>query len=529
MKNVFQNKLVPIFTLLLTLALILVGCQQSQPAAQSPAGDPEKSAEPLIIRLAGTDTGVPNPFKHYTRGPGMSKMQILYDSLLERDEKGDIPWLAKSWDTNADKTVYTFHLQENAVWHDGKPLTAEDVAFTFEYYRSHPPVSNDLVAGGQYLIKASRVIDAHTVEVTLNNFENTFLSKIGFTRILPKHIWEKVDDPTTYEGEGATVGSGPYRLESYDAAQGAYRYVAFEKYWGLKPAASAIEWVPASDSVLAFESGDIDLINATADVLPRYAGDTQYTVRKKPSYHSYRLMMNLKTRPELQDVNLRKALAYAINRQELVDKVDRGSATISSMGYVPQESSWYNPNIEQYAFDIEKAKSLLNGKTYSFKLLTGNTGPEIKVAELIKLSLAQAGIEVTVKSVDSKVRDNAVKSGSYELLVINSGGMGGDPDYLRNIYGVSSSTGALNQQNIPGYQNDEVNRLLQAQAVETDSAKRKEMINTLQKLIADDVPMIMLQSVQDNFVYRPAKYDGWMFRYDHNKTDHNKLSYLVRN
>lgn len=502
---------------LILLMLGIAGCskQISQPETE------KSETKDLVLHLAGGDNGLPNPFRHTPRGPGMAKMQLLYDSLLEKDENGIIPWLAKSWDINEDGTVYTFHLQENACWHDGEPLTAEDVAFTFTYEKEHPPVVNDLLVGEEYMVTQTNVIDDHTVEVTLNHFDNTFLEKIGSVRILPKHIWEQVSDPASYDGEDAVIGSGPYQLESYDAGQGAYRYTAFEDYWGLKSAAKAIEWIPVSDQVLAFENEEIDLINATADLLPKYQSDSNNTVKTSPSFHSYRLMMNMEAVPELQDRNLRKALAYGIDRQELVDKVARGSASISSMGYVPTYSKWYNKEIEQYDYNQDKARELLGGKTYQFVLLTDNSQSGIKAAELIKLSLEKIGVEVTVESVESKTRDNAIKTGEYELLLVNYGGLGGDPDYLRSYFGKDSGT-------IPGWSNDEIYALIEKQAVEPDEEKRKEIVDKLQGEIADEVPMIMLFGMKDNFVYRSNYYNGWMFRYDHSKCDHNKLSYLIR-
>lgn len=483
--------------------------------------DPETNAEPLVLRLSGGDTGLPNPFKHVPRGPGMSKMQILYDTLLEKDENGDIPWLASSWDISDNGLTYTFRMQENALWHDGTPLTAEDAAFTLSYYKDHPPVSNDLLVGGEYIVTEAKAPDTYTLEVTFDRFDRTYLTKIGGVRILPKHIWETVSDPAAYTGEGAAVGSGPYKLESYDAQQGAYRYVAFDQYWGLKPAAAAIEWIPVSDSILAFENKEINLINAPADVLPNYQNNREYTVKTAHSYHSYRLMMNMEAVEELRDVNLRKALAYGIDRQALVDKAARGSAAVSSQGYVLPVSPWYNGNIEQYGYDPDKARKLLNGKTYSFTLLTDNSSDGMKVAELIKLSLSEIGVEVTVESAETKTRDNAIKTGEYELLLVNSGGMGGDPDYLRTVYGEGSTT-------IKGWSNAEISALANAQASERDESARKEMIFDLQKLIADEIPMIMLHGALDNFVFRTETYNGWMFRYDHSKVDHNKLSYLIR-
>lgn len=517
----------------LTLLLGLTACgtlsPSSDPPASAPSSAPQQTSssgknsavKPITLRLEGGNVGTPNPFRHTTRGPGIARMQILYDSLLEKDETGDIPWLASSWDVSDGGTVYTFHLVENAFWHDGKPLTAEDVAFTFTYYKKHPPVSNSLMADGSYIVQSAQALDAHTVKVTLTHFDNTLLSSLGSARILPKHIWEKVDDPETYDGEGATVGSGPYMLDSYDPEQGTYRYAAFPDYWGPTPAAEAIEWVPVSDATLAFDNGKIDLINAPADLLSRYKNDSQYTVKTVPSMHSYRLMMNLEKVPALAGVNVRQAMAYAIDRQKLVDTVARGSATVSSMGYVPAESSWYNPAVEQYAHSTDKALSLLGGKTYSFALLTDNSGDSTKTAELIKLDLAKIGITVTVKSVESKTRDNAVKTGEYELLLINSGGMGGDPDYLADVYGANAGT-------LKGWTNETVFSLLNKQASEQDAAARKDMIWEAQKIISQEVPMLMLYGAVDNFVFRQDKYDGWMCCYDHNKVDHNKLSYLIR-
>lgn len=508
------------FATFLTLVLMLglAGCNRK---TKSPSSSTPDTSKPVTLRLAGGDTGLPNPFKHAPRGPGMSKMQILYDTLLEKDEKGNIPWLAKSWDVSEDGKTYTFHMEENALWHDGEPLTAEDVAFTIAYYKAHPPIVNDLLVGGKYIVTEAKALDTYTLEVSFDNFDHSNLVKIGGVRILPKHIWEHIDNPTAFNGEGVTVGSGPYKLDTYNAQLGAYRYVAFDQYWGLTPAAQAIEWVPVSDSVLAFENGEIDLINAPADLLPNYLNNENYAVKNAHSFHSYRLMMNMEAVPALQNVNVRQSLVYGINRQELVDKVARGSAMISSQGYVLPVSSWYNENVEKYDYNTDKARDLLAGKTYTFKLLTDNSADGMKVAELIKLSLANIGVVVTVESVESKTRDNAVNTGEYELLLINSGSMGGDPDYLSSIYGEGAKT-------IKGWQNGEIAALIKQQATEQDEAKRKALIFEIQEKIANEVPMIMLHGALDNFVFRPAVYDGWMFRYDHSKCDHNKLSYLIR-
>ncbi|WHH58697.1 ABC transporter substrate-binding protein [Petroclostridium sp. X23] len=255
------KKIMMVLSVVLCLILGIAGCSSGDNANKSEEigkteQNTESAKEDIVIRLAGGDTGLPNPFKHYARGPGISKMQLLYDSLIEKDERSTIPWLAESWETGADGTTYTFKLQSNVLWHDGQKMTAEDVKFTFEYYKDHPPVSNELMINGKYIIQSVEVLDEQTVRLTVDAPNATYFAKIGFARILPKHIWEKVDDPVKFVGEGRTIGCGPYVMEEYNPQQGIYRFKAFDKYWGPKQKVAAIEWVPVSDPVLAFENGE---------------------------------------------------------------------------------------------------------------------------------------------------------------------------------------------------------------------------------------------------------------------------------
>jgi peptide/nickel transport system substrate-binding protein len=523
--------------LYLTLSSLIVGCSQSTSnsignvAEAIPSGNvTTESAEstPTVIRLEGSDTGLPNPFKHLTRGPGISKMQILYDSLLEIDADGYIPWLAESYSVDSTGKVFSFKLVENALWHDGTPLTVEDVLFTFEYYQMHTPVVDNLNIDGAYIVESTVQTGTFTFDITVTKVDNTNLSRLGGVRILPKHIWENVDEPIAYDAADATVGSGTYYMTHYDPVKGEYRYEAFESYWGPAPAVDAIEWRPVSDSVLAFENGEIDLINVSADLLSRYENDDTYVVQQLPSYHAYRLMMNMEKVDALKSISVRRAMAYGIDREALVEKIARGAAAVSSMGYVPETSSWYNPDIAVYHYDETAAASLLDGQTYRFRLLTGNTASEIKMAELIKLDLDRIGITIEIESVESKTRDEAIKTGDYELLLVNSGGMGGDPDYLRSIYGnASANTAALNAATLKGYYNETVTQLAVEQASTLDASQRMTMIREMQSLISADVPMILLYTSQDNFVYRSADYNGWYARFDHSKLDHNKLSYVM--
>ena len=114
------------------------------PASVLAADKPSYEVETLKLE-GGTDWGTPNPFLHQSRGPGQAKAALVYGSLLEKDENGDIGWLAENW--TVEDNVFTFTLYDGLTFHDGDDLTTEDVAFSLDYYKEFPPVSNSLGTG----------------------------------------------------------------------------------------------------------------------------------------------------------------------------------------------------------------------------------------------------------------------------------------------------------------------------------------------------------------------------------------------
>ncbi len=474
-----------------------------------------------VLHLAGGNVGVLNPFQHMNRGPGIFRTFLVFDSLLEKDETGLIPWLAESYSISDDGKTYTFNLLDNVYWHDGEKLSANDVKFTIEYYKEHTPVYNQLMMNGEFIVSSVNVIDEYTVQITTKDAGVSYLEHLGYFTIIPEHIWKDVEDPRSYDGENKCVGSGPFIVDSYNPTEGTYRLVANDNFWGYKPAIDAIEWIPVSDTTLAFNNGEIDLTTVSPDLVSRYENDDEFTITKQPALHCYRLMMNQNSREEFKDVNLRKAIAYAIDVENLVQKINRGVAFVSSQGYIPNNSIYYNDEVTKYPYDKEKALELLDGKEYSFTLLTDNSPASTKLCELIKLQLEEVNIHVKLQAIDSVTRDNNIVTGNYEMVVVFYGGMGGDPDYLRNVYSSSSNY-------IKGWSNQEIDTLLEKQAIEFDENIRKEQLNKIQKLISEEVPMYLMQGAYWTFVYRNSVYDNWTNRYDHNYLSHVKLSYLER-
>ena len=521
-------KIVLLLFILATVILHMTGCG-SKTAQDAVGRKGVQEASNLVIRLEGGDWGFPSPFAHYSRGPGASKMRLIYDSLLEKGEDGLIPWLAKSWSVSTDGKEYTFVLNSGVKWHDGKILTAEDVKFSFEYFLEHPPVSNTLLIDGKPFIEMIEVLNENQVKIVVNEPNATVLDRLGIVRIIPKHIWESIDDPKKMMDIDKLVGCGPYVLTHYSQEQGAYRFQAFQDYWGPKPLVDTLEFVPVSDPILAFEKGEIDLINVPQDLMERYLNHSEYKILKSPAFWGYKLLFNMQKKPELADVNVRKAIAHATNIDELIEKVARGAAVPASPGYLPIDHIWYNPDVSTYEFDIEKAKELLNNKTLNLTLLIADAQEEARIAELMKINLAKAGINLKVQSADMKTRDSMVKELNYELALIGHGGWGQDADILRENYGTSVARDNSPASNIiPGYSNPKINDLCQRQLRELDVERRKTIIMELQKLISDEIPILPLYNTVEYTVYRPEKYDGWVHVFDHHEVTHNKISYLER-
>lgn len=490
----------------------------------------ESSYEVDTLKLeGGTDWGTPNPFLHQSRGPGQAKAALVYGSLLEKDENGDIGWLAKDW--TVEENVFTFTLYDDLTFHDGDDLTTEDVAFSLDYYKEFPPVSNSLGTGDDYLVQDYEIIDDQTIAITAEEVSADTLSSLGSFKIIPKHIWENVEDPYTYTGDGYLVGSGAYMCTSYDAASGSYEFTAFDNFVPMKPAAERILFVPVSDSLLAFENGEIDITSMPVDLMDRYKNDESIGLVEKANDMGYKMLINFEKCPDFLDKELRVALYHALNRQNIVDSVFRGAGSVGSAGYVPEGGLYYNNECTVYEYDPAAAKTAFDGKEIKVTLLASDSGNDVSIAELIKIDLEAAGIEVEVISYESSTRDEMINSGNYEFALVGNGGWGNNPpNYMRTIFSdISKNKGGNPHSMGPiGYSNEEITQLCEAQADETDFHTRLQMFKDIQKLVSDEIPLIVIANQSSYSMYRKDYYDGWMKTYAYQQAEQNRLSFMSR-
>ncbi len=477
------------------------------------------------IRIAdGTgDWGYPNPFAHYPRGPGYVRMSWVFDTLIWKDRKGSIPALAESWNYDPQSQTFTFHLNPRAKWHDGKPVTADDVVFTIGYYKKHPYrfIKTDSIG-----VAAKK--DAHTVQIKLAKPYAPFLSDIGGTMpILPKHIWETVANPETTRDPKAFVGSGPYLFRDFDKTRGTYLFEAFADYYGGRPKVERLIYVRSGKPMISLTTGEADLANIQPEMERSLAEKGMKVISDERGWVK-KLLINHRKAP-LNDKRLRQALAYLINQKEIIAQGHRGFATPASYGLLSVDHAMYNPDTPTYAPNPQKASVLLESlgfkkggdgffmkdeKKLSLSLLASNiTAAGESVAdrdgEIIKRQLEKGGIAVELVNLEQTTTDDRIKKWDFDLAVSGHGAMTGDPvilnEMISSAWGGSSVTSARYDEDV------ELNRLLEKSLAEMDQTKREKIVYQIQTRYAEDLPAIPLYYPEGKAAYNPRRGIDWFY------------------
>jgi peptide/nickel transport system substrate-binding protein len=477
------------------------------------------------IRIAdGTgDWGYPNPFGHYPRGPGYVRMSWVFDTLIWKDRKGFIPALAESWSYDPASMTFTFKLNPRAKWHDGKPVTADDVAFTMAYYQKHP--YRFVKTTGIGAVTAG---DAHTVMIKLAKPYAPFLSDIGGTMpILPKHVWEPVKNPETYHDPQAFVGSGPYRFRDFDKTRGTYLFESFADYYGGRPKVERLIYIRSGKPLISLITGEADLANIQPEMGKALAEKGMKIISDERGWLK-KLLINHHKAP-LNDKRFRQALAFLINQREIIDQGHRGFASPASYGLLSVDHAMYNPAVPSYAPNAQKASALLealgfkkggdgfftkDGKKLALSLLASNiTAAGESVAdrdgEIIKRQLEKGGIAVDLVAMEQATTDARITKWDFDLVVTGHGAMTGDPVILNETISSASGGGSVISAR---YDEDvELNRLLEKSLVEMDQAKREKIVHQIQQRYAEDLPAIPLYYPEGKAAYNPGRGVDWFY------------------
>jgi peptide/nickel transport system substrate-binding protein len=479
----------------LVALVLLVACAPAAPTGLAPGPTGSGTG---VVRIAWDDVGLPNPFRVSAAGPGGAVLlSLIYDTLTWKDDNGIMPWLAATWDTSPDGRDLTFTLAHNVRWQDGQPLTADDVAFSFDTYAQHPFrwMPTDMVEN-------TTALAPDTVRVHLRAPYPPFVEEVaGSVPIIPRHIWEHVDDPLKYAGPDATIGSGPYRLAEYRSADGAYRLVANPDYFKGRPSVAEIQQInaPTATRVQSVLQGQIDLaLSVDASVLDLLPADGRIKVLETAPLSLVRLVLNTE-QPPLDRVEVRQALMDALDRSAVARSVTHGAPVLGSAGIVPPETPWFAPKIQQYAYDPAAARQLLGGQPLTLDLLAN---PEYREPELLQPMLAAVGITLRTQRIDAKSKADRLRNKQFQMAELQHIGIGGDPDYLRRWY-----TGQEANESLQGdiLHDPAFDALAQQQATTLDPSARRALIGQMQAILANDLPSIPLFYRRFYWVYDSTK------------------------
>lgn len=476
--------------LLILLPLALVCCVSV--IFYGGCGQTSESTSYTIADSTG-DWGYPSPYTHYSRGPGYVRMSLIFETIVWKDDSGFVPALAKDWEYIEAENAYVFELHDDVTWHDGTNFTAEDVVFTFEYTKQHPYEWVD-----SSLVESAEAIDEYTVKLYLSQLYAPFLQDVAGTQpIIPKHIWQNVTEPEKFTDAQAVIGTGPYTLADYSQEHGTYLYKAYEGYYLSKPAVDELKFVKISAAMIpsALEQGVVNAGDVPPEIISEL-GEAGLTIITAPYAWNAKLMINHQKEP-LSSKQFRQALAYAIDREALVEITQMGHALAGSPGMIPPTSDWYYPDTPQYEYDPARAKQLLEGLNYTLENgYFTKDGEELKleliaaadfkeVGQFVKDQLEAVGIKIEFSTLEAKTVDARVEAWDFDLSIYGHGGLY-EPSILYTVIvgeGFNSARYTSNQT---------LNQLLEDQLSEMDAGERKELVWQIQEIYAEDLPALTL-------------------------------------
>ncbi|KAF0180817.1 MAG: peptide/nickel transport system substrate-binding protein [Nitrospirae bacterium] len=490
-----KRVVLPAFTFLLLFLFLLAGCTK-EPKIKNPAtitlGALADAKRLLPMLASDSASGQVSGFVHN----GLTK----YDKNIRI--KGE---LAESWDISRDGLTVTFHLRKGVKWHDGKEFTADDVVFTYETVTN--PKTPTPYGSNYGPVRSVRAIDSHTVRVTYSEPYAPALESWGMG-IIPKHLLEGKDIGAS-ELNRKPVGTGPYRLKEWVAGQKIV-LEAFDEYFEGRPNIDRIVIRVIPDTATMFlelKFGGIDVMNVTppqfrlqinTEFFERYFSTYRY-----PSFSYTYLGYNLK-HPLFGDLKVRQAIAYAINKDEIIAGVLLGLGAPCT-GPFPQESWAFNPNVRDYAYDPAKALAILgelgwkknaqgklekDGKPFSFTVIT-NQGNDarLKTAQILKEQFKRVGIDMNIKVLEWQAMLNEFVDKRRFEGILMGWGLSRDPD-LYDIW--HSSKTKEKEFNFISYKNDEVDRLLVEGRSTFDIEKRKQIYRRIHEILAAEQPYAFL-------------------------------------
>lgn len=446
-------------------ALLAAACLCMAVSMTSFAAD---KSDIVVAVDADVDTLHPTDFSTTVE---MSVLNQIYDTLLYYSPDGTKdpePRIAESYEISDDGLDYTFHLRDDATFHDGTPVTADDVVFSIELYKASEYQGSQIS-----MLSSVEATDEHTVVCHLDTPYSPFLQGICSPMIASKAYYESSEDDFVNN----PIGSGPYKFVS--RAKGSnIKLEANEDYYRGAPEIKEVtfEVIPdSSTKAIALQTGEVNFAEIDSATKPQLEANPAITIAEVPTSSFSYIAMNTEKEP-FNDVKVRQAINYAIDRDNLVAVCYDGEAEVNS-NICAKERFGYSDDQFQYTYDPEKAKELLAEAGIETPYDLG----EILVAEkysnlatVIQNDLKAVGLDVTisVKEFNSYISD--LQNGSYGITALNMT-LEGDTQTLEMAF----TTDYIGIANNARYSDEEMDKLFDQARTETDNDKRAEVFNEI--------------------------------------------------
>lgn len=545
-----------LLSLIILSSLLLAACGGGR-ATQAPAvgateppapaaTEPPASGEPVTLRIGWA--GSPD-----TLNPGTAVLSeaytifaLVYDTIYEYQLDGTYKLdVAENADVSDDGLTWTFKIRDGILFHDGTPMTANDVAFSVNLYKNN----GDFIYLNAYTTNFDTVTatDDSTVVITLLNAVPNMDYLLSYLYVVPEHIWKDyAEAPASTEFENEEmIGTGPFKMLEYRQNEFVHLGANKDHFDAAPKIDEVIFQTFESDDVLvqSLKSGQVDMITEMpATAVDALRSDTNIEVVTGAPYapdvtdviFNQADPENCPTdvggicsgNPALRDRNVRLALAHATDKQKLIDVVLLGFGS-PGLTLIPDGlGPWYNNTLKDYEFDPAKANQILDDAGYldsngdgvrempdgslslNFKMhWPSDSIDSPRTAELLSEMWQEVGVTLELQAVDpDALTAECCPAFDYDIMIW---GWGSDPDpnLLLSVYSTDEIPNGYNE---TGYSNPVYDELNSQQGVELDVEKRRELVWQMQQIVFDDVVYIIPYYAQAIQAYRIDKFKGWI-------------------
>lgn len=514
-----RGRLVAAIAGVAVMALAATGCSiqvRSQP-------DPSIGKDTMLINA---DHGNPlfdrnfNPYIANAR----TASKWMYEPLIEvnpLDGKRN-PWLASSWSQPDAKTI-DMTIRSGVEWSNGDAFSAKDVVFTFDLLKKFPAMD---VKGAWQHIDTIEQQGQHVV-FHLKSEDVPSLTIIGQTYILGAQHWGKVKDPTTWRDPNP-VGTGPFVLGNYTDQQ--YSMDKNKRYWQADKIAIKHLILPATNTQLDTVTRGYDwAYSFISDVKGTWGAASKTNTYWFPPGGVIGLIPNL-TKAPYDDVNVRRGISLALDRDDIAETATEGNLTaaaqtglilpnqqqyvnrdIPNSGVVTQDTKAAIASFEKSGYTVQDGKIVKDGKQLSITITTANGYSDwLRAAQEVRRDLTAIGVKVTISAPQPAGYQQAINNGTFDMAM---GGMGNGDVYQAFNSLLSSDfyqpVGKSTVNNYERYKNADTQKLLDEYKATTDTAKQREILDQLQEIVYDDLPVIGMYYGGLWGLFNTSKFVGW--------------------